>query len=381
MRVTLKDVGREARVSTITVSRVLNGKSSAVPISDATRRRVLDAAARLGYQPNLMARGLRTNRSRIVGVMVEDITDPFFGSLIPPIDATLQERGYHLLLSHAALDPDSGPTYDRLLGSRVDGLLILGDRALSRAKEAEVLAGHRHVVGVAYARDETAIPSFNVDDGAGIRLAVEHLRGLGHERIAFVGNRDAWDMSRRHDTFLATVVAEGLPALDEATVLVPHTAADGYTATRRLLATRVPFTAVICATDSLALGALCALDEAGIRVPRDVSVVGFDDITFAAYATPPLTTVRQPVAELARHAVTYLLDLIDDQISAADGASQAADRPAHGSDQGLLQPELIVRRTTGPCPSRPVAELPAGLSVEKLAAEAPRPQRHQAGRR
>ena len=169
MRVTLKDVGREARVSTITVSRVLNGKSSAVPISDATRRRVLEAATRLGYQPNLLARGLRTNRSRIVGVMVEDITDPFFGSLIPPIDATLRERGYHLLLSHAALDPDSGPTYDRLLGSRVDGLLILGDRALSRAKEAEVLAGHRHVVGVAYAREETAIPSFNVDDGAAIR--------------------------------------------------------------------------------------------------------------------------------------------------------------------------------------------------------------------
>src|SRR5690348_528034 len=122
MRVTLKDVGREAEVSTITVSRVLNGKTSAVPISAATRQRVLDAAARLGYQPNLMARGLRTNRSRTVGVMVEDIADPFFASLIPIIDATLKERGYHLLLSHAALDPDTGPTYDRLLGSRVDGL-------------------------------------------------------------------------------------------------------------------------------------------------------------------------------------------------------------------------------------------------------------------
>jgi DNA-binding LacI/PurR family transcriptional regulator len=117
-----------------------------------------------------------------------------------------------------------------------------------------------------------------------------------------------------------------------------------------------------------------------MRVPRDVSVVGFDDIALAAYATPPLTTVRQPMAELARRAVTYLLDLIDGQSSGPDEVGQTVGRPAHGSDRGLLSPELIVRRTTGPCPFPPVAELPEDLSVEKLADEAPRPRR-QAGRR
>ena len=350
MHVTLKDVGREAGVSSITVSRVLNGATSAVPISEATRRRVLDAAARLGYQPNVMARGLRTNRSKIVGVMVEDITDPFLGSLIPEMDATLRARGYHLLLSHAALNPDSGPTYDRLLGSRVDGLIILGDRALSRTNEAEVLAGHRHVVAVAHARQDTAIPSLNVDDIDGVRLALDHLRGLGHKRIGFVGNRESWDMSRRLDTFLAMMAAEGLPVPDDAVALAPHTTSDGYAAARSLQSRGVAITALFCATDSLALGALCALNEAGLRVPDDMSVVGFDDIPIAAFATPPLTTVRQPAAELARRAVTHLLDLID-----GDGFSAGPDDPYHADSRSslaagldLLPPELVVRRTTSP---------------------------------
>src|SRR5579872_6023610 len=116
MPATLKDVAREAHVSNITVSRVLTGKRSAVPISEATRTRVLDAAARLGYRPNLMARGLRTHRSGAIGVMVEDIADPFFMSLVSQVQVTLKERGYHLLLSHAGLDPQTGTTYDRLLG-------------------------------------------------------------------------------------------------------------------------------------------------------------------------------------------------------------------------------------------------------------------------
>src|SRR5947209_13182749 len=258
MATTLKDVARAAGVSNITVSRVLTGKQSAVTISEATRRRVLDAAARLDYRPNLMARGLRTQRSLTVGVMVEDITDPFFAALIPEVDTVLKERGYHLLLSHAALDPHTARTYDRLLGSWVDGLLVLGDRVLAREDEEEVRVHHRHVVAIARARDGTAIPSANVDDAAGVRLALDHLWTLGHRRVGFVGNRLAWDMERRLQTFLAAMAERELPVPDDMVILAPHTAAHGYDAARGLLRGQEPPTAMLCTTDLLALGALCA---------------------------------------------------------------------------------------------------------------------------
>jgi DNA-binding LacI/PurR family transcriptional regulator len=316
----------------------------------------LEAASRLGYQPNLLARGLRTNRSGAIGAMVEDITDPFLVSVIPAVDATLRERGYHLLLSHAALDPETGSTYDRLLGSHVDGLLVLGDRALTRDDEAEMLRHHRHVVGIARACEGTEIPSFNVDDRHGVELAVDHLRGLGHEHIGFIGNRDAWDMSWRLDTFLDLMAGAGLAVPDGAVELMPHTAANGYAATRRLLASGVVLTALLCTTDLLAMGALCALEEAGLKVPHDISVIGWDDIPLAAYATPPLTTVRQPTAQLARRAVTHLLDLIDGSRAAAYEETARAE-VVHCK----LPPELAVRRTTGPRPPQTAIAATSGV--------------------
>src|SRR5579883_178616 len=371
MRVTLKDVGREARVSQNTVSRVLSGKSSSVPISESTRQRVLEAAARLGYQPNLLARGLRTNRSGAIGVMVEDITDPFLVSVIPYVDATLRERGYHLLLSHAALDPETGSTYDRLLGSRVDGLLVLGDRTLTRDDEAEMLQHHRHVVGIARAYEGTEIPSFNVDDRRGVELAMQHLRALGHEHIGFIGNREAWDMACRFDTFLASMATAGVSVPAGAVALVPHTASEGYAAARELLSNGVPLTALLCTTDLLAMGALCALDESGLKVPRDISVIGWDDIPLAAYATPPLTTVRQPTADLARRAVTHLLDLID---GGRVASGEIGDRT--GVVHCKLPPDLVVRRTTGPRPRRPVVGA-APVAVPAGQGDGPRPPRRR----
>jgi len=347
MAVTLKDVAREASVSNVTVSRVLAGKQSAIAISEPTRQRVLQAAARLGYQPNLLARGLRTQRSGAIGVMVEDITDPFFAALIPEVDLVFKERGYRFLLSHAALDPRTGPTYDRLLGASVDGLLVLGDRALNREAEEGVLAHQRFVVGIARARHGSAIPSVNVDDDAGVRLALDHLRALGHRRIGFVGNRAVWDMERRLDVFLSLMAQVGLDVPADAVALTPHTAAGGYAAARRLLEGQSALTALLCTTDLLALGALCALNQGGLQAPRDLSVVGFDDIPLAAYATPPLTTVRQPVAALARTAATLLLDVIEGGTSGhVNGATPA--EPLSQNMPPLLAPELVARASSGP---------------------------------
>jgi DNA-binding LacI/PurR family transcriptional regulator len=349
--VTLKDVAREAQVSNTTASRVLTGKDSPVLISEATRGRVLEAAARLGYRPNLLARGLRTQRSGTVGVLVADITDPFSAALIPEITSVFTARGYQFLLSHAALDPQAGLAYDRLLGSWVDGLLVLGDHALEREAEAEVLAQHRHVVGVARTRENTLIPAVNVDDALGVRLALEHLLALGHRQIGFVGNRLAWDMGRRLEVFLSAMAARGLAVPPEAIALVPHSAAGGYAAASRLLAAQAPVTALLCAADLLAVGALCALQEAGWPVPRAISVIGFDDIPLAAYTVPPLTTVRQPVGALARTAATFLLDAIEGVTATPpdDGLVPGTVPPAsleRGSRDLLLKPELIVRRST-----------------------------------
>jgi DNA-binding LacI/PurR family transcriptional regulator len=346
---TLRDVAREARVSNTTASRVLAGKESPVLISEATRRRVLEAAVRLGYRPNLLARGLRTQRSGTVGVLVADITDPFSAALIPEITAVFTERGYHFLLSHAGLDPRAGLAYDRLLGSWVDGILVLGDHALGRDAETEVLAHHRHVVGVARTRENTLIPAVNVDDALGIRLALEHLLALGHRHIGFVGNRLAWDMDRRLEVFLSAMAERGLAAPPEAIAMVPHSAAGGYAAASRLLAAQVPLTALLCAADLLAVGALCALQEAGWQVPQTISVIGFDDIPLAAYTTPPLTTVRQPAGALARTAAMVLLDSIEGVTTATmpnSGHAREADAPSGDPRKVLLMPELVVRRST-----------------------------------
>lgn len=349
--VTLKDVAREAEVSNTTVSRVLTGKVSPVMISESTRQRVLETAARLGYRPNLMARGLRTQRSGTIGVLVADITDPFSAALIPAIAAVFAARGYQFVLSHAMSDSLSGREFEPLLGSWVDGVLVLGDRVLGREAEADLLKHYHHVVGVARTRDNTMIPSVNVDDTHGIRLAIEHLLALGHRQIAFVGNRLSWDMDRRLDVFLSEMAERGLSVPPEAIALGPHSAAGGYAAATRLMDANVKPTAFLCAADLLAVGVLCALQEAGWRVPQVLSVVGFDDIPQAAYTSPPLTTVRQPVAELARTAATLLLDSIEgetEQESSNELWSDAA--PLAGSPHDvrkvLLTPTLVVRRST-----------------------------------
>jgi DNA-binding LacI/PurR family transcriptional regulator len=345
--VTLKDVARIAGVSNTTASRVLTGKESPVLISEATRLRVLEAAARLGYRPNLLARGLRTQRSGTIGVLVADITDPFLAALIAEITSVFAARGYQFLLSHAGADPRS----DRLLGSWIDGLLVLGDEVLGRDAEAEVLAHHHHVVGVSRSRENTAIPSVSIDDAAGIRLGLEHLLALGHRRIGFVGNRHTWDMDLRLRIFLSEMAERGLAVAPEAIALVPHSAAGGYVAAGRLLTVRPPLTALLCSADLPALGVLCLLQEAGLQVPQSMSVVGFDDIPLAAYATPPLTTVRQPTAALARTAATFLLDAIEGEGSEAgsnNGSTATTTVPAAPETPPdlLLMPELIVRRST-----------------------------------
>jgi LacI family transcriptional regulator, repressor for deo operon, udp, cdd, tsx, nupC, and nupG len=350
--VTLKDVARDASVSNTTVSRVLTGKESPVLISETTRQRVLDAAARLGYRPNLMARGLRTQRSGTVGVLVADITDPFAAALIPEITSVFMARGYQFLLSHAALDPHSNLAHHRLLGSWVDGLIVLGDHVLGREVESEVLSHHRYVIGVARTRENTMIPAVNVDDTLGIRMAMEHLLALGHRRIGFIGNRLTWDMGRRMEVFLSEMSERGLAVPPDAIALVPHSAAGGYAAASRLLEAKVPLTAMLCAADLLALGALSALHEAGVQVPQGMSVVGFDDIPLAAYATPSLTTVRQPVDALARTAATLLLDAIEGLTAmpaAGNGLGHGSDGarvPSNSTRDLLLAPELIVRRST-----------------------------------
>lgn len=349
--VILKDVAREARVSNTTASRVLTGKVSPVAISEGTRQRVLETATRLGYRPNLMARGLRTQRSGTIGVLVADITDPFSAALIPEIAAVFTARGYQFLLSHAISDLHSDRTFERLLGSWVDGLLVLGDRVLGYEAEAEVLAHYHHVVGVARTRDKTTIPSVNVDDTLGIRLAIEHLLALGHHQIGFVGNRLSWDMDRRLEVFLSEMAERGLSVAPEAIALAPHSAAGGYAAATRLMAANLPLTALLCAADLLAVGALCALQEGDWCVPRFMSVVGFDDIPLAAYTSPSLTTVRQPVAELARTATTLLLDSIEGvtgPVTTNGIASDAAVPPSLPPEarKMLLMPTLVVRRST-----------------------------------
>lgn len=339
-RATIGDVARKAGVSVTTASVVLGGRPSAIAIGEETRQRVQAASAELDYRPNPFARTLRTGRSQTLGLLVTTIADPVTGEVVQAMDAVARERGYRtiLMMSGMGLSTEGQPTGGEAAGLRfVDGALLLGFQLLGYAPFPGVAAQHRGLV-TAIANNPD-LPSFavDVDARAGALAALQHLYDLGHRRLGMIYDERHLRMRHLRETFDAFVREAGLPTAPGA---VGATEAsyyeDGKVATAALLAARQPPTAILAANDQLAIGALHAAWQWGLRVPGDLSIVGFGDIGVAQYLAPPLTTVRQPLAELGRRATEVLIDLLEGR-----GASPtAADL--------LLQPELIVRDSTAP---------------------------------
>ncbi|ATE57688.1 LacI family DNA-binding transcriptional regulator [Actinosynnema pretiosum] len=328
-RPTMEDVARRAGVSRALVSLVMRGSPR---VSEVRRSAVLVAARELGYSPHAMARSLASRTSRVLGVMVSDLHNAFFAEVVDGIDAVARERGFDLIMNTGGRSAarERGAVQS-LLSFRPAGLALLSPVVPSATIAGA--AAQTPVVLVARSSRLAAVDTVNDDGVLGIGLAVDHLVSLGHREIAHLdGGRGAQAGPRRRG-YLAGVAAHGLAPL---VVGSEYTDAAGAAAVRELLARdRVP-TALVACNDANAVGAISALEEAGLRVPRDVSVVGYDNTSLAALRHVSLTTVDQPRNELGRLAALALLE------RAAGGRVEPVRQ--------LLRPSLVVRSTTAPPP-------------------------------
>lgn len=307
MTVTIKDVARAAGVSVATVSRVINGKG---PVRDATRERIAEVAATLRYVPHGGARSLITKRTDTVGVVLPDLFGEFFSELIRGMDLAARRRGYHLLISSSHADRSEVEAVLRAMRGRVDGLVVMSPDVDARALK-ENLVATLPVILINSSVDGLDLDSLRVDNVGGAAAMVRHLAGLGHRRIAIVrgagGNNDAEERLRGYREALAEL---GLPAEAELELPGDFSEEAGYRAGRRALALDPRPDAVFAANDSMAIGVLAALREAGIEVPGGMALAGFDDIPIAPFLTPPLTSVRVEIAELGARALERLVAIL-----------------------------------------------------------------------
>jgi DNA-binding LacI/PurR family transcriptional regulator len=336
----MRDIADATGVSQSTVSRVLSGTPTAVPIAEGTRQRVMETADELGYRPNPLARGLRGAATMLLGVIVRDITDPFFAGAIEAASLEANRRGYNVVLGHAHRSADEAVALWGILEARhCDALLFLGDLR-DRPDLLEDLQKTRiPVVALWHGSRESGIPTVSVDNAAGIAAVVDHLVELGHERIAFAGPRRLGDIAEREHAYRAALQRHSLPVRDACCQESANDYAGGVAALDRLMDLDDPPTAAVAPTDVLAMGMLHAAQRRGLQIPRDISIAGFDDIPVAAVSVPALTTVRMPTEAM---------------ISAAIDIAIGADDPER-DDHPILQPELVVRASTGPVPDTATA--------------------------
>ena len=305
---TIHDVARRAGVSISTVSHVINETRH---VNSATRERVLAAMVELNYQPNRLARSLRNRRTHTLGVLLPNSANPFFAQVLLGIEAACFDHGYNFILGNANELAERELAYlDVLLSKQVDGILLVSTGAYEEALSFLSTRGAPVVMvdrspGPAYC--ETIDTVFTDNHGGG-RLATEYLLGLGHRRIACISGPSLLTSSAgRVDGYREALAAAGA-AVDE-TLIVPgdFQHESGYQACRALMALPQPPSAIFVCNDLMAVGALCAIHEAGLRVPEDVSVIGFDNIALSSYSVPRLTTIAQPTEQLGRTAVDLML--------------------------------------------------------------------------
>jgi DNA-binding LacI/PurR family transcriptional regulator len=334
----MRDVAHATGVSQSTVSRVLSGAPTAVPIADDTRERVVAAARKLGYRPNPLARGLRGLRTMLLGVIVRDITDPFFGGAIEAVSIEAGLRGYNVVLGHAHGQADEAIELWGVLEARhCDAILVLGDMSDQPRLIDDLRLGHAPVVALWQGSSRHGIAAVSVDNRAGVRSTLEHLAGLGHRRIAFLAGRRLGDILEREEAYVEFMREIGEPVRPGYLQYAQNDSLGGSQALAPMLAGAQPPTAVVASTDVLAIGLLFEAHARGIRVPGDLSVTGFDDIPVAAFSVPALTTVRMPIREMVGEALRML---IDEGLDGGDGTGPA--------DTRILQPSLVIRASSGP---------------------------------
>lgn len=337
---TIRDVAERAQVSVASVSRVLTG---AGVVAEPTRLRVLEAVEALAYVPHSGARSLSTSRTDTVGVILPDLFGEFFSELIRGMDVAARANGLHLIVSSSHDDASEAAAAIRSMRGRVDGLIVLSPH-LDSARLAENLAGRLPVLLMNGGENDAGRPSIVVDNVGGAVAAVEHLLGLGHRRVVHIGGPSGnLEARERRAGYIQAMVAAGQ---EPVVVDGDFTQASGHRAASALLAEGVRPHGVFAANDMMAIGALLAMQEAGVRCPEDIAVVGFDDVPISALVRPALTTLRIEIAETGRRAMDRLVALI--------AAAAHSDTPADNACE-TIRPRLVVRQSCGGEPT-PISE-------------------------
>lgn len=330
MAVTLNDIARKVGVSMSTVSRVLNDKGDDYRISPETQERIFEAARELKYRPNYVARGLRLNKTNTLGLITPDITNPFFAHIVKYIQQFAHRLGYGLIVCNTDEDLSLELEHiDVLFQKRVEGLIAMPVGQGSDHFQEWVSKG-RPLVLLDRSLAEVNASSVVVDNYSGAREAVQHLIDLGHKRIAIVqGLPDTYTSVRRLEGYKDALTDNGLPVNEDLIAGGDFRTQTGYLETKILLKLADPPTALFPTSDLLTLGALRAIEEEGLRIPYDISVVAFDDLDFAPFLKCPLTAVRQPREMIGEMAVRLLVEQLEGQDSKAR--------------QMMLKPELVIR--------------------------------------
>jgi len=294
-----------ADVSVATVSRVLNDSG---PVSEEARQRIERVASRLRYAPNGAARSLITRRTHTIGVLLPDLYGEFFSEVIRGIDLVAQRSGYHMLVSSSHSEQQALEAALGAMRGRVDGLIVMSPDLDQRTLRSS-LAACPAVVLLNCAARTADFDAIKIDNVGGAAAMTRHLLGMGHRRIAFIsgaaGNVDAEERRRGYRSAMRAAKAERDPLLE---IDGDFTESGGYRAAKALLGLEDRPTAVFAANDSMAIGALSALREAGVSVPEAIAVTGFDDIPIAQYTSPPLTSVHVPILDLGERATERLVE-------------------------------------------------------------------------
>lgn len=326
----LKQLAAHLRLHPATISVVLNevpGRS----IPQATRERIKAAAKAMNYQPNLLARSLRSRRTLTIGILVPELDNGYHSQVMSGVGDQLIQAGYFYFTAHHRHKQKLIEDYTRMLIGRGAQGLIAIDTRLEHPLSIPVVAvaGHRHIEGVT---------NVILDHARAAELALEHLHSLGHRKIAFMhGQPFSSDSDERWRGLVAVAERLGLEMKPQLVVSLDRDMTSpelGYPTVQQLLATKEPFTAIVAFNDVSAIGAIRALKDFNLRVPEDISVIGFDDIKAAAFTLPRLTTINQPLEEIGRIATQSLLNRIHNTVLPRD--------------EIIVEPKLVVRESTGP---------------------------------
>ncbi|MBV9183534.1 MAG: LacI family DNA-binding transcriptional regulator [Acidobacteria bacterium] len=347
----LKNLAEHLGLAPATVSLVLNNSPVAGTISRETKAKILAAARELNYRPNFLARCLRTRRSFTIGVMVSEVSDGYNATLVSGIEDHLLREGYFYFVASHRFRSDLVDEYTELFLNRaVDGLIVVNTPWHRSLDIPVVTVSSHHSVRTA--------TSIVLDHHSAAEIALEHLEKLGHRRIAFIkGQSFVPDTEVRWNAIVQVAARLGVPILAKLVTQLDDNSPKpdlGYKVTQKLLATGERFSALFAFNDISAIGAIRALHEFGLRVPEDVSVIGFDDIDSAAYHNPGLTTVRQPLRTMGSMAAEIVLR----RLSGVNGENKAV------ASQVIVEPELIIRGTTSALSKSKVSQAISSASEE-----------------